>query len=122
MSSFGLNPSSGIKDEDVKAAPGCTFMGSSLVVTTHRNTAETVESSEKKPVRTKFDRIEMNGRPGAIEIAQGTEQARACTAMFNSGRGTVDVIVRTKNPNDQGHCDKAQEIANHIEPTMPPKQ
>jgi hypothetical protein len=93
-----------------------------LTLAVHRNVAETTETSQKKPVWATFNRTDIAGRPGASAITKGSEHARACTTMFDAGRGMVDVIVTMNHPGDESQCEKSQEIAKQIAPAMPPKQ
>ena len=81
-----------------------------------------MESSQTKPTWMKFDRADINGRPGGTGVVQGTAQARQCVTMFDAGRGLIDVQVSTKDPGDQSQCDQSQKIAKQIEPRMPKKQ
>lgn len=121
LSTFGLE-GPGSPEHDVSWSPGCYFQGDAISASVHTNFKETAESSQSKPVWAKFDRVDINGRPGATAITQGTTQARQCVTMFDAGRGLVDVQVSTQNPGDNSQCDQSQKIAKQIEPRMPKKQ
>ena len=117
----GVKPQ-GAPDTQFSSEPGCAYRGSDVDVTTYKNMTTTVEAETGKPVYARFDKVDVNGRSGAVTVAQGSTRARICSTMFDAGKGMVRVSVRTKHPGDNSFCEKSQEVAKQIEPRMPKKQ
>ena len=120
-SAAGVSPS-GSPQTDVSSEPGCYYDGDAMTVTTYKNLKDTVDSSSKKSNWAKFDRVDVNGRPGATAVSSGSTEAQICSTMFDAGKGMIRVSAHGKNAGDQSACDQSQKIAKQIEPRMPKKQ
>ncbi|WP_033401502.1 DUF3558 domain-containing protein [Actinopolyspora mortivallis] len=119
LESFGLR-GPGEPRSELPWKPGCYYEGSPINARLEKNTRQTVASSERKDVWAEFERVEVNGRPGARAITKGATQARTCNVMFDAGRGTILVrAMESSLPDDLDECAKALEIAETVEPKVP---
>jgi uncharacterized protein DUF3558 len=119
LESFGFEgpgqPETGISSE-----PGCSFRGKPFTATFYKNQEKTVEAyGQQEGTWAKYDRLEIDGRPAASAIAEGSTQARICSALFDAGGGVI--ILTLSEFRDQGldECGEALKIAEAIAPRMP---
>ncbi|PRW65406.1 DUF3558 domain-containing protein [Actinopolyspora mortivallis] len=119
LRSFGLQVP-GKPTDGLPWTPACDYTGDPVGVTLVKNTRQTVASSEKKSTWASFDRITVNGRPGATAITKGSTQAQICNVLFDAGQGMIQVRAQESGRSDEiDECAKALEIAERIEPNVP---
>ena len=121
LSAYGIEgPGTPVKD--VPWAPGCMYQSSDLGLSVYADTKDTVESTHSHSQWAKWDNVDIVGRPGAVAVNGGSKNAHICNAMFDSGRGRINVQAETNKDGDSSECQKAQDVAKQVAPRMPPKQ
>ncbi|MER6991458.1 DUF3558 domain-containing protein [Saccharopolyspora hirsuta] len=119
LQSFGFE-APGEPDTGISSEPGCRFNGRPFRATFSKNQEKTVDSyGRQKDTWAKYDRLEIDGRPAASAIAEGSTQARLCSALFDAGGGVI--IITVSEFRDQGldECAEGVKIAEAIAPRMP---
>ncbi|WP_258174723.1 DUF3558 domain-containing protein [Actinopolyspora mortivallis] len=119
LESFGVS-TTGEPTNRPPWAPGCHYRGDSVTVSVRKETRDTVASAEQKDVWAKFERTEVNGRAAATAIVKGATQARMCSALFDAGRGMIQIqATEVRPPDTVDECAKALEFAEMVEPKVP---
>ena len=121
LAASGL-PESGQPENKLPWKPGCEYDSDELGLTVYKDTNFTVDRIKTQSQWVKWDQIDVNGRPAVTAVNGSSADARVCSTMFDSGRGRIEVMVGTNNPDNNSQCQKSQEIAKQIEPRMPKKQ
>lgn len=107
----------GSPDSEVSGEPGCKYKGQNLRANIFKN-EKPVEEIAKTAQWARFDRVEINGRAGAVAINSGSTQAKICNIFFNAGSGSINVQSGEQfTPIDE--CAEGLKIAKLIEPNVP---
>ncbi|PKW14802.1 hypothetical protein A8926_2451 [Saccharopolyspora spinosa] len=78
----------------------------------------TKQVSEGK-LRSKFDRLQIDGRAAASATSESGTAARICSAMFDVGGGVILVDVSEFRNQGLDECGEALKVAQVIAPRMP---
>ncbi|MEU6268747.1 DUF3558 domain-containing protein [Saccharopolyspora shandongensis] len=119
LKSYGFE-APGEPTSNTASEPGCRFNGRPFRATFYKNQEKTVESyGQQQGTWAKYDRLEVDGRPAASAVAEGSTQARICSALFDAGDGVI--ILTLSEFRDQGldECAEGLKIAEAIAPRMP---
>ncbi|WP_347567520.1 DUF3558 domain-containing protein [Actinopolyspora sp. BKK1] len=119
LKSFGLEVPGEVTNNP-SWAPGCQYQGDPVVASIRKETRDTVDSAAEKDTWAEFRRTEVNGRTAATAVTKGATQARLCSALFDAGRGMIQIQAHEISSSDSlDECAKALEIAKKVEPNVP---